>query len=323
MFTNLLVTSIALTAVQAPLRVIVSHDPPDAEVRKILDLNAPAFKSKAEELGYVVMETPLAVYVHPANLYNIAYVKQCMDGLTAVSGMLRGRNMFRKFSEMTANEREGIRMLLADKSLMSEYGPLIGQDGTMIHVDRLKTYTISDGKREVPVNFSGSNEPPPDGFVQPAPATDEVERFAKSPKYKKEKYSDSLVFTFAPNQLPTMSRGQAIEQFGKRIAEVLEGQFKAWTALLAQLEANAAGVDKLPESGQAWQTLSDAEQRTIEMAFKNNYRSMGFESESAAAGFLAQARIKNAKVTVLLGIGVKKGDQVPLRSYTSINVVRN
>jgi hypothetical protein len=245
-----------------------------------------------------------------------------MDGWAAVSNMLHG-SAFRKFSEMTPAEREGIRMLLADKSLMTDFGPLIGQDGTTLHVDRMKTFTITDGRREVPVQFSGSNEQPPEGFVQAPPSRDEVERFRKTSKYKKEKYADSLVFSFAPNQLSTMFRGQAVEQFGKSIAEVLETQLKASTTLRAQLDANAVGEDKLPESGQAWQTLSEANQRAIESAFKNRYRELGFESESAAAGFLAHARLKDAKVTVMLGIGVKNRDGVPVHSYTSIDVVRN
>lgn len=324
MLTNLLVTSIAWTSmVQAPLRVIVSHAPPDAEVRKILDLNAPAFKSKAEELGYVVMETPLAVYVHPANLYNIAYVNQCMDGWTAVANILKSGSSFRKFSEMTPAEREGVRMILADKSLMADFGPLVAQDGTMLHVERMKTFTITDGRREVPVQFTGSNERPPEGFVQTPPSKEELDRFAKAPKYKKEKYSDSLVFTFASNQLPTMFRAQAVEQFGKSIAAVLEAQLKSSTALRAQLDANAVGEGKLPESGQAWQTLSEENQRAIESAFKNRYRELGFGSEAAATGFLAHARLKDAKVSVMLGIGVKNRDGIPLHTYTTIDVVRN
>jgi hypothetical protein len=303
------------------LRCLVTHDEPTEKEREFLSLDAGDLLVKANERGYVVFESNIATFIRPKTLYNLHYMQQCMDGFATLA-IMAGKGQFKgKFSELTPNQRAGVRAIMADSFLMAEAGPVIAKDDTEFAIVQRRSITLSNGRRDVSITLP-SKSADTNIHVQDGPTADELERFKgeEGAPFRKQKFRDSLVFTFAPNDVATVGRPLAIEEYMKEIQSVLHQQREAFVAARAALLASFGQTDA--KEGESWNTLDDETKRFIESRAKESFAALGFSSRDEADLFIAHARVKGMSNQVFVGIDVKEGG-MRNRKLASIDVIRN
>lgn len=303
------------------LRCLVTHDEPTEKEREFLNLEGGELLVRANERGYVVFESSIATFIRPKTLYNLHYMQQCMDGFAAMA-ILVGKGQYKaKFSELTPSQRAGVRAIMADSFLMAEAGPVIAKDDSEFAIVQRRSITLGNGRREVSITLP-SKSADTNAAVHDAPTSEELERFKgeDGAPYRKQKYRDSLVFTFAPNDVATVGRPLAIEEYMKEIQAVLHQQREAFVAARAALLASFGHANA--KEGESWNTLDDDTKRFIEARAKDGFAQLGFASRDEADLFFTHARIKGMSNQVFVGIDVKEGG-IRSRKLASIDVVRN
>lgn len=310
------------TSLAEKLRCLVTHGEPTEIERELLALPEGELAVRALKDGFVIYQTEIAVFVRPKNLYNLAYMDECMNGFATINALVAKGQLKASFESLTPSQRKGVRAIMADSFLLDEAGPLVANDKTEFMVAQKRTITLSNGRKEITVKLpEKSVESGKESFYD-EPTKAELEKFKKEdlPKFVKQKYQDRLTFTFAPNQLITQARPMAIAEFTKDLVDVLEQQRKAFVAARAALLGAFGG--KEPVAGQNWLTLDDETKRYIEMAAKDNFASLGFGSKEEADQFFFDARVKSSTNNVFVGIGVnKKGTRT--RMFAGTDVIRN
>lgn len=317
----LLLAAAVVSANGQKLRCLVTHDEPTDKERELLGLDAGELLVKANEQGYVVFEANLATFIRPKTLYNLHYMQQCMDGFAALA-VFAGKGQYRaKFSELTPTQQAGVRAIMADSFLMAEAGPLIAKDDTEFSIEQRRSITLTNGRRDVSVTLpsktASTNTPFYDG-----PTEEELKRFQgeEGAPFRKQKYRDSLVFTFAPNEIATVARPLAIEQFMKELQQLLNQQREAFVAARAALLASFGQPDL--KQGENWNLLDDETKRFIELKAKDSFAELGFSSREDADRFFFDARVKASSNQVFVGIGViERGTRT--RKLATIDVIRN
>lgn len=323
-------TVLAIALVVAPLcafgklRVLVSHVTPDQKLAALLSVAEQDFRVRAEEAGLIVTETEIAIVARPRNLYNLDYMRQCIDSFNVLRAMASSGQTYKKFADLTTAERQNVRALFADSSLMSSYGPNIMDDSTTFKLERRASLTLTNGRKDVTIRLPSPQERPPADFVKDAPDESALKKFAERelPKVRKDNYPDALVFSFARNDAISAARTTAIADYANELTETLEGQRKGFVAAKAALEA-ALMNGKVPNQGASWLTLDDSTQRYIESLRNENFASLGFASKDAADAFFFDARIKGVAFDTFVGIGVRSPGGQVIEAFTTIGVVRN
>jgi hypothetical protein len=308
----------------AKLHVLVTHTPPAGKVAALLDVPESDFRTKAEELGLVVTESEAAIYARPKNLYNLEFMRQCMDSFNVLRAMAASGQSYKKFSDLTTAERQNVRALFADSSLIDSYGPNIMDDSATFRLESKTTITLTNGRKDITVRLPDKSGAPPKDFVRDAPADEKLKEFRDKvlPTVKKENYVDALIFTFVKSDLISSSRTTAISDFTKDLTEALEGQRKAFVSARTALEAALLGGSPAVQ-GASWLTMDENVQRYINGLKNDNFASLGFDSKDAADAFFADARIKGVEVDPFVGVGVRLANGSVVEAFTTVKVNRN
>lgn len=303
------------------IRCLVTHDEPTAKERELLSLEAGELEGKAREVGYIVWRQDDLLFVRPKNLYNLDYMQRCMDGFAALQVFV-SKGQFRiKFSELTPTQKAGVRAIMADSFLMEEAGPLIAKDDTEFMIEQRRSLTLTNGRRDVSITLPNRATEGAPSFLD-APSKDELDKFKAEEglAFRKSKFRDALVFTFAPDNLWTVTRPTAISTYMHELTDLLEQQRKSFVAARAALLASFGAAE--PMSGQNWTTLDDETKRYIELKAKDSFAALGFSSREDADRFFFDARVKASSNQVFVGIGVnERGTRT--RKLATIDVIRN
>lgn len=307
----------------AKLHVLVTHTAPTGKIAGLLNLSESDFRIKAEELGLVVTESEFAIYARPKNLYNLDFMRKCMDSFNVLRGMAASGESYKKFADLTTTERQNIRTLFTDSTAMEAYGPNIMDDSTTFKLQRKANLVLTNGRRDISIRVPEKSGGEPKDFIKDMPDPAKLKEFREKvlPDVKKENYPDDLIFTFGKNELISSTKTSAIVEYANELTETLEGQRKAFVAAMAALQSALTG-DKMPKQGASWLTLDDATQRYINSMKADNFVGLGFDSREAAEAFFLDARVKDFQVEPFIGIGLNMGGTTTI-VLVSVKVNRN
>lgn len=325
--TKLLVAILALCsgALYAKTICLVTHGPLNEIEQKLLQEPSGSFKEAAEQEGYVVMEGEGTVFAYPKNLYNLAYMDQVMRGYVGLRAIAESDSPFRKLSELDPGERNGIRAIFGDSSVLSEYGPLVGKDDTVVQLWTKREITLTNGRLDVVIRLPEVNKPMPSDFFNEAPSEEEKKKFEQGPakRWRKQSYPDALCFHFKVSSNQTSSaRTSAITYFSEKLSEILETQRKAFSDAYDALMTSIMNGKKA-EQGASWLTLDDATKRYLEDLRDNRFTTLGFDHKDGASAFFHDARIKSTNIQAFVGVGIKNVGGAPLVTHASVAVKRN